>query len=288
MGNRIFETVLNRKIDNFVLTFVEDSSSIFYDNTKLIHPGEYGKYRENSLKDMLRLITKHKVSDGFIITPNDKISTQLDIVIYRNDEVPLLEKNFIDFFSIESVLAIGEVKSNLNKSDFVEALRKLAKNKMLHNDKQGICYNKKFGSPEHDDLISFLVCASTSFDINNLDFDEIYNGIEEKYRHNFILILEKGLIGYQFHFNQLNQEDSEIFINKGGNIHASVWYEYPFHAFNKNIYKTKNVVHLAEDDKYYHIKLFLTMLSSSLDYKNLYDTSFINYLNFQISPVFND
>lgn len=288
MPNRIFNTVLNRKIDSFVQTFIEDSGSIFYDKNKLIHPGEYGKYRESSLKEMLRLITKHKISDGFIITPNDKVSNQLDVIIYKNDEFPLLENNHVDFFSIESTIAIGEVKSSLSKANFIEALQKLAKNKMLHDDKQGVCNNVKYQNPEHDDLISFLVCASTTFEISQLNFDEIYDGIELKYRHNFVLILEEGLIGYQFPFNKLNNDDLKIFMENDGNPDALVWYEYPFFTFNGNSYKTNNISHSANDeDKYYHIKLFLTMLSQSLGYKNLYETSFVSYLNLQTAPIFN-
>ncbi|WP_432670967.1 DUF6602 domain-containing protein [Flavobacterium sp. SM2513] len=287
MGNKIFETVLNRKIDIFALTFMEDSSSIFYDETKLIHPGEYGKYRENALKDLLRLVTKHRISDGFIITPDDKVSTQLDIVIYKNDEAPLLENNYIDFFSVESVLGIGEVKSTLSKTKFSEALRKLAENKKLHENKKGICIKKNYDSFEHDDFISFLVCASTSFNLQTIDFNDVYKDIEHKYRHNFILIIEKGLIGYQFEFSQLNEKDSKKISNNNGNLEAKVWYEYPSFTFNKNSYKTTDVFHeVKESDKYYHIKLFLTKLSLVLGYKNLYDTDFVHYLNLSQSTIF--
>jgi hypothetical protein len=126
MGNKIFETILNRKIENFVSTFVEDSRSIFFnENLQLFHPGEYGKYRENSIKDLLQVLTKYRVSDGFIITSKNNQSTQCDIVIYDNSDFPVLENNFTQFFSIESVIAIGEVKSTLNKRDFSLTLKKL-------------------------------------------------------------------------------------------------------------------------------------------------------------------
>ena len=82
MPNKIFETILLRKIETLVSTFVEDSQSIFYsENSKIFDPGEYGRYRENSVKDLLQQITKYKVSDGFIITATDKKSTQCDIIL---------------------------------------------------------------------------------------------------------------------------------------------------------------------------------------------------------------
>lgn len=288
MGNRIFETVLNRKIEIFASTFIEDSASIFFEENKLIHPGEYGKYRENSLKELLRHITKHKVSDGFIITPDDKVSTQIDIVIFKNDEAPILEKNYIDFFSVESVIAIGEVKSTLDRTAFIDTIRKLATNKQLHQSRKGKCLKKEYNGPEHDEIISFLVCKTTSFDISTLNFDEIYIGIEQKYRHNFILDLDKGLIGYEFPFKNLNADDTNVFVQNKGNIDATVWYEYPNLTFNNNLYKCKDIYHpIQTDKKYNHIHLFLTKLTQTIEYKNLYSTELLNYLNLPTVPTFN-
>lgn len=287
MSNRIFETVLKRKIENFALTFIEDSKSIFFDESKLIHPGEYGKYRENSLKDLLKLFTKHKISDGFIITPDDKVSTQLDVVVYKNDEAPLLENNHINFFSIESVLAIGEVKSTLNKTDFTNALKKLSISKKLHENKRGRCLEKKYNFFEHDELISFLVCASTSFDPQSIDFEKVYLGIDKKYRHNFILIIEKGVIGHKFSFSNLDDEGKQKFSNQNGNLDATIWYEYPKYTFQGTEYGCEDVFHpLNKEDKYYHIKLFLTQLSQALSVKNLYETDYLYYTDLPVSPVY--
>ncbi|MGD9678722.1 MAG: hypothetical protein AB7V16_10315 [Vulcanibacillus sp.] len=47
MSSEIYKTILNRKIDNFKSMFSRDSNSIFRDQTnKMIHPGEFGMYRE--------------------------------------------------------------------------------------------------------------------------------------------------------------------------------------------------------------------------------------------------
>src|SRR5690554_269757 len=288
MSNRIFKTVVNRKIENFVSTFVLDSTSIFFDDqNKLFHPGEYGKYRESALKELVKHFTRHKVSDGFIITPDDRVSTQLDIVVYKNDESPILEKNHINFFSIESVIAIGEVKSTLSKAELKAALVKLATNKKLRESSIGKCCKKEYNSVEHDEIISFLVCKTTSFDLTTLNFDEVYDGIENKYRHNFILDLEKGLIGYEFRYNDLGQSDIELFVNNGGSLEATVYYEYPVYTFIDNVYNFLPVIHNAiNTQKYYHIKLFLTQLAQAIEYKNLYNTEFVHYLDLPIAPIF--
>lgn len=290
MGNRIFETVLLRKIENFTSTFIEDSSSIFYDiDNKLIHPGEYGKYKENTLKDLLKLLTPHNVSEGFVITSKDKTSTQLDVVLFNKEEAPLLHNNYTNFFSIESTLAIGEVKSKLNKTEFKSALVKLSENKKLQDDRsEKSCYKNKFNLFEHSDIISFLVCSSVSFDPQKVDFDEIYGNIEEKYRHNLILILEKGLFDYNFQFSNLNKNDLSLFKMNKGNLESGFWYEYPRFTFNNNVYKTQNLFHpINENNKFYHIKLFLTHLHHSLSSINLHETNFLFYTDLPISNIFN-
>lgn len=290
MGNRIFKTVLNRKIENFVLTFVEDSKSIFFDDKKLIHPGEYGRFREKSLKDLLSYITNHKISDGFIITPNDKVSTQLDIVIYKNNEAPLLENNYTDFFSIESVVAIGEVKSTLSKSELQKALLKLAENKKFNENKMGIPSDglTKW-IKEDDEVVSFLVCKDLTFDISTLNFDEIYKDIEGKYWHNFILVIENGLISYEFETNSFTPEDRNVFELSNGNLNSTFWHGYPNFGFNNNIYKTKSILHgIDENDKYKHINIFIRELAFNLERKRLYNTDFLHYLDLPVSKVFKD
>ncbi|MBK8982893.1 MAG: hypothetical protein IPM38_11365 [Ignavibacteria bacterium] len=52
MSNKIFESILDEKISFFKFTFEQTAKNIFIeDGGKLIHPGEYGTYRENACKD---------------------------------------------------------------------------------------------------------------------------------------------------------------------------------------------------------------------------------------------
>lgn len=121
-GSHIFRTILERKIDVFVGTYSDDGNSLFKnkDTGKLIHPGEYGMYREQTFKELLRVITckDMDISDGFIITSKDEISTQCDIVIYNHNAIPLIDNGIEKFYPIEEVNGIEEVKSDLSYKDF--------------------------------------------------------------------------------------------------------------------------------------------------------------------------
>jgi hypothetical protein len=103
------------------------------DNGKLIHPGEFGIYREAICKRFLEFIIPKKLSidNGFLINTNNEVSTQCDIVIYDSKHTPLVQSNELQrFFPIETVCAIGEVKSTLSKAQLKETLLKLSKVKI--------------------------------------------------------------------------------------------------------------------------------------------------------------
>lgn len=277
MANRIFDTILQRNIGNFVATFVDDSKSIFYDKEQLIHPGEFGKYRENSLKELLKYFTKYKISDGFIITDKNSVSTQCDVIIYDNEDLPILENNNTQFFTIESVIAIGEVKSSLSFTKFKDALIKLAKNAMLFEESQSTIKKKGYGN-EHDTPITFLVCKNLTFDISNPRFDEIYKGIDRKYWHHGILILEQCFFHYIFEFKHLRKPYRTDFINKGFDIESKSAFERSFVTLSGNQYECSHAIkEIEEQNKFYHIMMFLAGLSQSIFYKTLYDSHLINY-----------
>jgi len=290
MSNKIVETILNRKIENFVSTFVEDSKSIFYQENNLIHPGEFGKYRENAFKELLSILinTNFKISDGFIITSNDKVSTQCDIVIYDNVDLPLLENSLTQFFTIESVIAIGEIKSTMSKSDFQKALRKLAKNKELSDHIMGIEKKKPLNAEEYKMPITFLICKNLNFSFENIDFDKIYEGIPRKYWHNLILSIENGIYAYEFDFNLLTGSSRSTFVNNGGIINAKVQIEHSLITVCENIFPSYSVFKNSDiSNKYEHITYFLTLLIGAIDSKTTYHTELLRYVNLVKANVFN-
>lgn len=205
MGNIILQSILDEKIENFRLAFQSTSKNIFWDENenRLIHSGEYGAYRESICKDFLRMLVPHRleISSGFIINDDDKVSTQSDIIIFDSNSTPLIENSERQrFFPVETIAAIGEVKSNLTKSALKEALNKLAKNKQLREkikspskikrDHEGGFDPKNYS---YDSLFSFLICNKLDFDISNIcnEINGFYDQeIQPWHKHNLILSIE--------------------------------------------------------------------------------------------------
>ena len=212
MNENTFVNILTSKINNFVQTFKIDSKSIFYDkNGNLIHPGEFGIYREKIVKDMLRSIIPHRldIGTGFIITSSGKISTQCDLIIYDRNNCPLIENTEEQrFFPIECVVAVGEIKSDLTKTKLKEALLKLKNIKLLRNDipNNDFIHRQKISldvySPDinpRDQIITFLVCNIFDFEYEKLvnEMDKIYDNCDNYLRHNMILSINDGTLLYK-------------------------------------------------------------------------------------------
>lgn len=290
VGNKIFKTIIERKIDIFANTFARDSKSIFKNDTKLIHPLEYGMYREKCFKELLELIVNKQaaVADGFIITALEDISTQCDIIIYQSNVIPLIDNNIAKFFPIEIVNGIGEIKSDLSKRDFKDALQKLARNKMLTEKRKGSVATSKGTFGEYDYLITFLVCNKLSFDITSIDYNEIYEQIPRAYWHNAILSLEDGLLTYNLNFKELPKPMKDNFIAKRGNIEAKpVIWEYPVHIENREVYNcSPKLIKSDENNIYSHVIDFLTILKAGLDVQKQFNFDFVEYLDLGGEGIF--
>ena len=92
------------------------------------HWPEDGRYKEVILSDILR---KHlpktvSVGTGFIAAGN-RLSTQIDIIIYRNDTPLLFQQSDFVIVAPESVLGVIEAKSNIpNSSMLCDVVNKLS------------------------------------------------------------------------------------------------------------------------------------------------------------------
>lgn len=194
MANSIFKEIYLQKLREFVNVFSSDCENIFKTkNNTLIHPGEFGKYREEVTKNILRNLLKksYSIGDGFILTNKDRVSTQCDIIIYNSESIPLVQDSLVKFYPVENVIGIGEVKSSLNKTQFKETLIKLAQNKSLQMER--IKKDSKTNYfDEYNSICSFLICNDVDFDLQAIKFDDIYKGLDISLRHNCILIVNKG------------------------------------------------------------------------------------------------
>ena len=285
MASEIYKTMFNRKIENFVNIFSGDSSKIFKDESdRLIHPGEFGMYRERICKEILRLILQKdvEISDGFIITSNNKISTQCDIIVYNAGTMPLVTNDIAQMFPIEEVRAIGEIKSNLNKNQFKEALVKLAKNKELYEEREASVAKKKYKFKTYDTIPTFLICNKLDFKYNNIDFkDDIYGDIPRKYWHNVILSVDDAFISYYLDYSKGNIGTIALLKNAGYNFDIKKIHPYPEENTNTDIIETiDNYIYKNKDIPNDHIAKFFTAIAICIRDEWVYYHDPVSYLGF--------
>ena len=284
MASEIFKSVFDRHIEHFVGTFSEDSTHIYKnEKEKLIHPGEYGRYREESCKSLLRLILdKHvNISDGFVITSDNSITSQCDIIIYNSDISPLIADGIARMFPAEEVRMIGEIKSTLSRKDFIDALRKLAENKKKIIE--GRCghgvVQKEENCKMYDTVGSFLLCNKLSFNYDELTYDEIYGDIDRKYWHNIVLSVEDVTMNYLFRLKDFSQKVKDIFISNNMDVMKEVAFYYPTYEFSsERVEMDENHIHIRKEDKYAHIKSFCIGVASCCKEVRIYQYDPIVYL----------
>ncbi|OXB22554.1 hypothetical protein B0A80_15710 [Flavobacterium tructae] len=214
MASKIFNALLEEQTEIFKNGFLNVSKVVFYndDQKRMIHNQEYGVYREKICKDFIKFFIpqNYAISDGFVINNNDEVSHQCDIIIYDKNFTPLLQsENKQRFFPVETIAAVGEVKSDMNFSQLKEALIKLSNLKKIRkNILSPEIFSRQFKSEDDyqyapdilgfDQINTFLICRKFTFDLTDIEnkMNEIYDGIEDSFRHNLILSIEDGLLHY--------------------------------------------------------------------------------------------
>lgn len=182
---------------------------------KTTHPHSVGEGREksaiNKLKDILP--SGIGVGSGFVIDSFGNVSSQCDIVIYEKDLC--IKFNSDDdrncYYNCESVIAVGEVKSNLNKRDLEDSINKFKKirnlKRKIENPRNFRNYLSKltaYGAESEsynqnlkclDQIFTFILC--NSFMINYKNIIEIIKENENIYEYpNAIVSIDGMLIGY--------------------------------------------------------------------------------------------
>lgn len=96
----------------------------FRSATALEHAGARGGKREESVRDFLadRLPGGYAVTTGFTFDAHDKLSKQLDVLIYRIRDTPFLLKGEPVLVPCESLLAAIEIKSELTTGEIRDGL----------------------------------------------------------------------------------------------------------------------------------------------------------------------
>lgn len=214
MPNTKYKNALNRKINLFKEDFLNFSRQQYTNkNGKLIHPGEFGTARENACKELLRSVVqngKNIDTKGFIMNANDETTGEQDLIFYSEIETPLLTLGNDKFFPVETVVAVGQVKSILkSKKDLKEALEKLMKVKAVRDNmghdsvlwRSEDLWNGRSGyfkEVPYDQVFTFLICEKIEFNINAEEIDLLYEiNTPQHLKHNIILDLSKGVYGYR-------------------------------------------------------------------------------------------
>lgn len=294
MSSTQFITLLTREINSFIGTFAHDSNSLFKnENDKLIHPSEYGMYRERCLRRLLQLVLsrEYSVTDGFIITSHNNISTQCDILVNNAFTMPLTDRGLGNFYPVEDVCAIVEVKSDLTKRDLTNALQKLSVVKRLSDDRKGVITSKThFLNQKY--IPSFLVCNKIKCDIEALNYSEIYKDIDRRYWHNAILSLEDGIILYGLQFKDFPPRTKKHYQEHGFDVeNGRIDFQYSQHLFDFTSYVethncTPKYIKIDQDNKYNHILYFLTVVKQSIDEMIRYQFDSIEYLGFHSKTLY--
>jgi hypothetical protein len=177
----------------------------FFRSKSINHPGDKGTSREGLLKNFLvdydYLPKKYGVSKGssYVISSSGHKSDQVDLLIYDIMNCPkLLTLNDIQFFPVESVYGIIEVKSNLDsKKTLFDALGKISSFKKIPFEKRVV---SKFGgfnmetSASHGFGIIFAYDASLKWGTISEYLKEFQQKINKNEWPNLICVLNQGMI----------------------------------------------------------------------------------------------
>lgn len=207
----------------------------FEKSAKTTHPHSVGDGREKSAINKLKDILPDGVGvgSGFVIDSYGNVSSQCDIIIYEKNLCLKFnngdEKN--RYYNCESVIAVGEVKSDITKKELIDTLQKMKKIKNLKR------YTKKdnsfrrylttqglMGTDEEkidqknkvlDQIFTFLICNSFKMSIDRI-IEEIKLIDYQKYEYiNCIISVDGKFISYakrenNISYSRLGAIDSDV------------------------------------------------------------------------------
>ena len=264
MANEIIDELIKERVDIFRSAFTVRAKTLFHDGekqNKLRHTGEFGIYREAIVHDFLHSFLPQRlaIDTGFIVNALGKVSGQIDLVIYDPSLTPPLEsQNRQRFFPVETVVAAGEVKSDVRRDEFKDGLIRLAKIKEMRSNLSNeastamrwhelVNYQyDPYGIP-FDQVFTFLICNRLKFPLRNdrnfpSTLNEMYKSVAYEYRHSSVLSIEDGLLHYTTELPGGESEDCYFPILPGGK------------RANRNKW-----IH-GHNDVYAHFKVFCTHL----------------------------
>ncbi len=184
------------------------------------HSVAIGENKEVAVLKKLESILPNGVAvgRGFVFDISGTVSRQCDIILYERDyaiRCPINEDEKNCFYNIESVIAVGEIKSALSLREYLDCLTKfeqLANLKRFKYPNQNASFRKYLSSvsivdvvdkktnqlprTDYDSVFRFVLC-----DKINVSFDEIVSSWEKRQSNqdsmfNIMIDLQGKYLGY--------------------------------------------------------------------------------------------
>ncbi len=215
----------------------EELISEFSRASMMTQPGAIGSGREQSAKQKLKLILPAGVGigSGFIIDSYGNTSKQCDIILYEeNFALRFNPNNDINniYYNCESVIAVGEVKSDVTKKELLDSIQKLRIVKSMQRRDDGRSFRKYFSSQAVDELLgpgtrdykvktsplkqiyTFLLCKDLNLKTSDI-FKLLNENCKEDWEYpNRIISTSGAYIGYlkaPYHLQPSKIDSTEMF-----------------------------------------------------------------------------
>jgi hypothetical protein len=167
----------------FVRDVAHDLISNFDRAAKATTPGLKGAARENEVRRKLEslLPTGVGVGTGCVIDHEGMASRQQDVILYEKNICPVFSINETPestYYPCEGVIAVGEIKTSLGKSEIEDCFSKIKSVKSLNRlalkSKSGFDGSEIIAFRNYGNPIGFDCTPSEQFDQKNNPYDQIY------------------------------------------------------------------------------------------------------------------
>ncbi|WP_394135624.1 DUF6602 domain-containing protein [Shewanella algae] len=175
----------------------------FQQSVQIKHHGGKGDNREDAFVDFLRdyLPNKYGTGRGEVISSNNDVSGELDIVIYDKDHCPLfLKSQSHSLYPIESVFGAISMKSHLDSAELKDAYQNIVSLKKIAS-KQNFSHSPNPGmqvglAPVTPVTAIFAYAANRSLSAIAKQVKELDSQLEDiSLRPDFVVVLGLGIVG---------------------------------------------------------------------------------------------
>ncbi|GAB3536145.1 DUF6602 domain-containing protein [Photobacterium alginatilyticum] len=223
----------------YITEIAEDVVYNFARAARATTPGLKGAARESEVRQKLESIlpTGVGVGTGCVIDFEGNASSQQDIIIYENNLCPVFSINNTPettYYPCEGVIAVGEIKSTIGKTELIDSFNKIKSAKELQRQKilsRSTIFDYDYYSFRHylsmqgfdctkeeefnqdgnskDQIFGFILCNDFSVKENTL-IEHVNNcskAIDRKLLPNMVVSLQSGMF-YPYDKNKPSLCDS--------------------------------------------------------------------------------